>query len=78
MIAWASGLGMGVGRFPRPQRGVGVLAMPDMGLDTTRRVGSGCEVPLGAGVRRLLVPGVAVGVFIDSCCAQSGWKPRIE
>jgi len=35
MIAWASGLGMGVGRFSRPLRGVGVLAMPDAGLDTT-------------------------------------------
>jgi len=35
MIAWASGLGMGVGRYARPLRGVGVLAMPDAGLDTT-------------------------------------------
>jgi len=46
MIAWASGLGMvvgrfsrplrgvGVGRFSRPLRAVGVLAMPDAGLDT--------------------------------------------
>jgi len=50
MITQASGLGMGVGRFSRPLRGVGVLAMPDTGLDTTRRVESVCEVPLGAGV----------------------------
>jgi len=50
MITQASGLGMGVGRFSRPLRGVGVLAMLDTGLDTTRCVESVCEVPLGAGV----------------------------
>jgi len=50
MIAQASGLGMAVGRFSRPLRGVGVLAMPDEGLDTTRHVGSLCAVPLAAGV----------------------------
>jgi len=42
-----------------------VLAMPDAGLDTTRRVEFVCVIPLGAGVLRLLVPGVAVGVIID-------------
>ena len=68
MIMWASALGMGVGRFSRPLRGVGVLAMPDAGLDTTRRVESVCMVPLGAGVLRLLVRSVAVGVIIDRCC----------
>jgi len=36
----------GVGRFSRPLRGVGVIAMPDAGLDITRHV----EVPRGAGV----------------------------
>ena len=35
MIVRASGLGMGVGRFSRLLRGVGVLAMSDVGLDTT-------------------------------------------
>jgi hypothetical protein len=45
MIAQASGLGMGVGRFSRPLGGVGVLAMPDGGLDTMRRVESVCKVP---------------------------------
>jgi len=35
MIARASGLGMGVGRFSTLPRGVGVLPMPDAGLDTT-------------------------------------------
>jgi len=35
MIVRASGLGMGVGRFSRPLRGVGVLEMPDAQLDTT-------------------------------------------
>ena len=68
MIARAAGLGMGVGRFSRPLRGVGVLAMPDAGLDTTRRV----EVPPGAGVLRLLVPGVAFGVFVDRRCVADG------
>jgi len=38
--------------------------MPDAGLDTTRCVDSVCEVPLGAGVSRLLVCGVVVGVII--------------
>ena len=46
MIAWASGLGMGVGRLSRPLRGVGVIAMPNVGLDTIRPI----EVPPGAGV----------------------------
>jgi hypothetical protein len=72
MIARASGLGMGVGRFSRPLRGVGVLAMPDEGLDTTRRVESVCKVPPGAGVLRLLVPGVAVEVMIVPRCAVDG------
>jgi len=72
MIARASGLGMGVGRFSRPQRGVGVLAMPNAGLDTTRRLESVCKVPPGAGVLRLLVTGVAVGVFIDHRCLVDG------
>jgi hypothetical protein len=72
MIARASGFMMGVGRFSRLLRGLGVLAMPDAGLDTTRRVESVCMVPLGAGVLRLLVPGVAVGVIIDSRCVADG------
>jgi len=41
-----------------------VITLPDAGLDTTRRV----EVPPGAGVSRLLVPGVAVGVYVDRHC----------
>jgi hypothetical protein len=68
MIARASGLGMGVGRFSRPLRGVGVIAMPNAGLDTMRRV----AVPPGAGVLRLLGTGVAVGVFIDRRCVADG------
>jgi hypothetical protein len=68
MIARASGFGMGVARLSRPLRGVGVLAMPDVGLDTTRRVESVCVIPLGAGMLRLLVPGVAVGVIVDCRC----------
>jgi len=72
MIARASGVGMGVGTFSRPLRGVGVLAMPDAGLDTTRRIESVCKVPLGASVLRLLVTGVAVGVFIDRRSVADG------
>jgi len=68
MIPRASGLRMGVDRFSRPLRGVGVIAMPNAGLDTTRRA----EVPLGAGVLRLLVTGVAVGEIIDHRCVADG------
>jgi len=38
--------------------------MPDARLDTMRRAG----VFLGAGVLRLVGPGVVVGVFIDYHC----------
>jgi hypothetical protein len=55
---------MVVGRFCRPLREMGVITMPDEGLDTTRRV----EVAAGAGVLPLLISGVAVGVFIDHRC----------
>jgi len=72
MIAQASGFKMGVGRFSSPLRGVGVLAMPDAGLDTTRLIESLCMVPLGAGVIRLLLPGVAVRVIIDHRCVADG------
>jgi len=61
MIARASGLGMGVGRFSRPLRGVRVLAMPDAGLDTMRHIESVCEVPLGAGVS-------------TGCTQREGWS----
>jgi hypothetical protein len=72
MIVRASGLEMGVGRFSRPWRGVGLLAMPDVRLVTTWLVESVCEVPLGAGVLRLLVPYMAVGEIIDRCCVADG------
>jgi len=65
MKARASGSGMGVGRISRLLRAVGMLAPLDAGLDTTRRIESDCEVPPGAGV---LVPGIAIRVFIDSRC----------
>ena len=48
--------------------------MPEAGLDTTRRVESGCEAPPGAGVQCVLVPGVVVGVFIDRRCVVHGVK----
>jgi len=72
MIARDSGLRMGVGRFSRLLRRVGVLAMPDAGLDTTRHVESDCMVLLGAGVLQLLVSSVAVGVIIDRRCVTDG------
>ena len=72
MMARASGFGMGVGRFSSRLRGVGVLAMPDVGLDAMRRVGSVCIVPLGAGVLRLFVPGMVVGVIIVHRCVTDG------
>ena len=53
-------------------RGVGVIAIPNAGLDTTRRV----EVPPGAGVLRLLATGVAVGVLIDRRCVADGVEVR--
>jgi len=67
-IAWASGFGMGVGRFSRPLGEVAELAMPDAGLDTMRRVEYVCMVPLGAGVLRPIVPSVVIRVIIDSRC----------
>jgi hypothetical protein len=41
---------MQVGMFSGLLTGVGVLAMPDAGLDTMRHVESVYNVPLGAGV----------------------------
>jgi hypothetical protein len=72
MIARSSGFGIGVVRFSGPLRGVGVLAMPDARLDTTRRDESICMVPLRPGVLRLLVPGVAVGVIVERRCVADG------
>jgi len=72
MIARASGFVMRVGRFSTPLRGVRLLATPDAGLDTTRCVESLCAIPLGAGVLRLLVLGVAVGVIVDRRCVADG------
>jgi hypothetical protein len=72
MVAWVSGLGMGVGRISGPRRGVGVLTMPDAKLDTTQCVESVCKVTLGTGVLRLLVPGMVVGVIIDRRCVADG------
>jgi hypothetical protein len=49
-----------------------VLAMPDAKLDTTPRVESVSEVPPGAGVLRLLVHGMAVGLIIHCHCVADG------
>jgi len=76
MIVRVSGFGMRVGWFSRPLRGVGVLAVTDAGLDTTRHVESVCIVPLGAGVLQQLVPGEAVGVIIDHRCVADGVEVR--
>jgi len=72
MIARPSGLGMGVGRLSKLLRGVGVLAMPDGGQETTLHIESVWVVPLGAAVLQLLVPGVAFGVIIDPPCVADG------
>jgi hypothetical protein len=42
-----------------------VIAIPGAGLDTMRCLESVWVIPLGAGVLRRLLPGVAVGVIID-------------
>jgi hypothetical protein len=68
MIARVSALRMGVGRFSRHLRKGGVITMPDVGLDTMRRN----NVPPGAGVLRVLVPGVAVEIFIDGRSVADG------
>jgi len=72
MFARTSGLEMGVGKFSTPLRAMGVLVMPDRGLDTTRRVESVCVILLGAGVLRLVVPDMVVGVIIDCRCVADG------
>jgi hypothetical protein len=72
MVGQPSELRMGVGRFPRPRRDGGKLAIPDARLDTMRRVESACEVPPGAGLLQLLIPGMAVGVIIDRHCVADG------
>ena len=46
--------------------------MADSGLDTMRRN----EDPPGAGVLRLLEPGVVVGVFISRRCVADGLDVR--
>ena len=68
MIPWDCRLGMGIGRFSRPLKGVGVIAMPNAERNTMRCV----EVPHSAGVLRLLVPVVAVEVFINHRCVADG------
>jgi hypothetical protein len=68
MIVRAPGVGMGVSRYPRPVREVGVLPMLDAGLDAPRRIKSVWIVPLRTGLLRLVVPGLGVGVMIDCCC----------
>ena len=57
MTARVSALAVGVGRFSRLLRELGVLAMLDAGLDTTKHGEYVCEVPPCAGVL-----GVAVAV----------------
>jgi hypothetical protein len=45
---------MGIGQFSRQLAAVGVLGMPDVGLDTTRRAESVREETVSASVLRLL------------------------
>jgi hypothetical protein len=51
---------------------VGVIAILNAVLDTTRPSESGGVVPQDAGLLRLLVPGVAIGVIIDCRCVLEG------
>jgi len=60
MIPRATEFGTGVGRFSRPLREVGVIAIPDAELDTMQQV----AVLSGAGVLQRPVPRRVVGVFI--------------
>jgi hypothetical protein len=46
--------------------------MSDARLDTTRRVESICGVPPGAGVLRLLVPGMPGGEISAHRCVADG------
>lgn len=54
---------MEVDRISRELKGLGEVAMPDAGLEATRRVEAVCNVPPVAGVLQLLEPGVAAGGF---------------
>jgi len=49
-----------------------MLAMPDASLETTRRIESVCDVPLGADMLPPIVPGMVVGVFIDCSSIADG------
>jgi len=53
---------------------MGVLAIPDAGLDTIRCIESVCEVAPDAGLLWLLVLGMEIGVCIDCC----GVADRVE
>jgi len=64
MIPWTSVFKLVVGRVSGLLRVVGVLAMPDEGLETKWSIESVHNVALGAGVLHKLVPSMLVGVFI--------------
>jgi hypothetical protein len=49
-----------------------VLALPDAGQDTKRRVESICSVLQGAVVLGVIVPGMVVGVIIARGCEVDG------
>ena len=68
IVARTPGLRMGIGSCSRLLKGVGKLAMPDARLDTVQHVESVCEGPRCAGVQRLSIPSMAVGVITDHPC----------
>jgi hypothetical protein len=68
MIMQATGLGMGVGRLSRHLRGVGVITMRNVGLETKRHI----EVPPVDCVLQLPLPGTVVGVLFDLHCVAAG------
>jgi hypothetical protein len=49
-----------------------VLAIPDMGLDTTLHIQSIIDTPLGADVQQQFEPSIVVGGFIDCRCVVDG------
>ena len=73
-MVWASGFGIGVGRIPRLLGGVGLITMPDVGLDTMQHV----EIPPGAGVSHQLVPLWRLGYLLSVAMLWTGLKSHVE
>jgi len=78
MIVRASGLGMGVGRFSRQLRGVGVLAMPDAALNAMRCIESVCGPSwCWCATTACTLHGGWI-IFLTIAVDQTGWTSRVE